>query len=77
MIALEHLFDRHDGVLLPSFGSDEETARHFAELARKGHYGLLVPARTHEVCEKLVDTLKDLGLSCAVHYRRFVIEDLV
>ena len=75
VIALARRFDRHDGVMLPSFGN-EETTRHFAELARQGHHGLLVPARTHEVCECLLDALKDIGLPCAVHYRRFLVEDL-
>lgn len=77
VLEVAHTFDRHDGVLLPSVGTDEETVRHFAELARQGQHGLLVPARTHEVCEQVVESLRDLGLSCAVHYRRFVIEDLV
>lgn len=72
---LAHLFDGHD-VMLPSVGTEEYTARHFAELAREGHHALLVPARGPQACQRVMGALKDAGLSCAVHYRHFVIEDL-
>ncbi|TFZ08905.1 RNA-binding protein [Ramlibacter humi] len=72
---LAHLFDGHD-VMLPSVGTEEYTARHFAELARQGHHALLVPAKGPQACQRVMDALKDAELSCAVHYRHFVIEDL-
>lgn len=71
-----HLFDGHD-LALPSVGTDEDTARHFAELARRGHHALLVPVRNAQACKRVMEVLRDAGVSCAVHYRHFVIEDLV
>jgi hypothetical protein len=71
-----HIFDGRD-VVMPSVGTEESTARHFGELAREGHYALLVPVRNLQACERVMATLKDAGISCAVRYRHFVIEDLV
>lgn len=70
-----HLFDGHD-LALPSVGTEEDTARHFAELARQGHHALLVPVRNAQACERVMDVLRQAGVSCAVHYRHLVIEDL-
>jgi hypothetical protein len=58
-------------------GTEERTARHFGELAREGHHALLVPTRDVHHCEKIMAALKEAGVSCAVRYRHFVIEDLV
>jgi hypothetical protein len=71
-----HLFDGHD-LMLPSVGTEEDTARHFAELARDGHHALLVPGRNAQAVERVMDALHGADVSCAVHYRHFVIEDLV
>ena len=71
-----HLFDHHD-LALPTVGTEERTARHFGELAREGHHALLVPVRNAKVCERAIAALNDAGMSCAVHYRHFVIEDIV
>jgi hypothetical protein len=71
-----HLFDGHD-LLLPSVGTEEDTARHFAELALRGHHALLVPARNAQAVQRVMEALGDVGISCAVYYRRLVIEDLV
>ena len=71
-----HLFAGHD-LLLPSVGTEEDTCRHFAELALRGHHALLVPARNAQVVERIMEALRDVDVSCAVRYRHFVIEDLV
>jgi len=76
VLGIVHLFDNRD-FWLPSVGTEERTARHFGDLARAGHYGLLVPVRDVHHCEKVMAALKDAGVSCAVRYRRLVIEDLV
>jgi hypothetical protein len=75
VLDVAHLFDGRD-VALPSVGTEEHTARHFAELAHQGHYALLVPARNGQACSRITKALQGLGVSCAVHYRHFVIEDL-
>ena len=71
-----HLFDHRD-IALPSVGTEEETVRHFAELAQKGHHALLIPVRSAHDCERVMEDLRDAGVSYAVRYRRLVIEDLV
>jgi hypothetical protein len=76
VLDVAHVFDGHD-VMLPSVGTEEDTARHFAELAREGHHALLVPVRNGQVCQRVMEALRDAEVSCAVHYRHFVIEDLV
>jgi hypothetical protein len=76
VLSIVHMFDHRD-LWLPSVGTEERTARHFGDLAREGHHALLVPLRDVHHCEKVMAALKDAGVSCAVRYRRLVIEDLV
>ena len=75
VLELARTFDGYD-VALPSMGTDGETTRHFAELARAGHHALLVPARNQDACRRVTEALHDAGVTYAVHYRNFVIEDL-
>ena len=75
VLDVAHHFEGRD-LLLPSVGTEGDTARHFAELARQGHHALLVPARNGAACSKVMDALKDAGVSNAVHYGHLVIEDL-
>jgi hypothetical protein len=70
-----HMFDGRD-VVLPTVGAEERTVRHFGDLARAGHHALLVPVRDLKHCEKVMAVLRRAGVSCAVRYRRFVIEEL-
>lgn len=76
VMELVHMFDRHD-LKLPTVGYEESTARHFGELAGEGHHALLFPCRTARICESVMASLREAGVSCAVRYRHFVIEDLV
>lgn len=71
-----HMFDLHD-MKLPTVGYEENTCRHFGELAREGHHALLVPVRNAKACDRVMADLREAGMSCAVRYRHFVIEDLV
>jgi hypothetical protein len=75
VLSIAHTFDRYD-VVLPSVGTDEETTRHFEQLARAGHHALLIPARNAQACQRITQALHGAGASYAVHYRNFVIEDL-
>lgn len=61
---------------LPSAGSEAATVRRFVELAREGHYGLLVHAPSEEDSEKVMDIVRQGPFSIAEKYRRLVIEDL-
>jgi hypothetical protein len=71
-----HLFDHRD-LWWPAVGTEERTARHIGELAKQGHHALLVPVRNVQECERVMAALKDADVTCAVRYRRFVIEDIV
>jgi len=69
--------DEYDDVLLPSVGTEVETARHFRGLARAGHHALIVHAASGLGSEHVLDLLKDTPISYGQRYRYLVIEDLV
>jgi hypothetical protein len=62
---------------LPSPGTEAATARHYEELAREGHHGVLIPAPKTSDVEKVMQALHGANISFAQRYRHFVIEDLV
>jgi hypothetical protein len=62
---------------LPSPGTEAATARHYEELARDGHHGLLVPAPSAKDTDRVMEALQGMRISYAQKYRHFVIEDLV
>jgi len=64
-------------LLLPSVGTESDTALHFRQLAREGHYALIVHASAKLTSEHVVDLLKDTHCSYGQRYRFLVIEDLV
>lgn len=65
-----------DDAILPSAGTEGDTVRKFAELAAQGHHGLLVHAPEHEQSERVLELLKDAGISYGQKYRKLVIEDI-
>lgn len=66
-----------DDAILPSAGTEGDTVRRFAELARAGHYGLMVHAPSAEASDRVMALLKDAPISYGQKYRHLVIEDLV
>lgn len=62
---------------LPSPGTELETVRRFAELARQGHHALLIHAPSQDETEHIMQALKDHPVSYGQKYRHLVIEDLV
>jgi hypothetical protein len=62
---------------LPSAGTEADTVRHFAELASKGHYALMIHAPTAEETDHIMKVLKGFPVSYGQKYRHLVIEDLV
>lgn len=62
---------------LPSPGTEAETVRHFAQLARQGHHGLLIHAPSHDETEHIMQVLQGHRVSFGQKYRHLVIEDLV
>lgn len=69
--------DEEDDLLLPSVGTEAETARHFRELAHQGHHALVVHAGARITSDHVVDLLKEAHPSFGQRYRFLVIEDLV
>jgi hypothetical protein len=66
-----------DGGLLPSAGTEGDTVRRIADLAAKGHYGLMVHAPHQEESDRVVALLKDHPISYGQKYRKLIIEDIV
>jgi len=61
---------------LPSAGTEAETARRFSQLARQGHYALIVHAPSARQSDHVMEVLKEAPISYGQKYRRLVIEDL-
>lgn len=68
--------DEDDDVVLPSVGTEYDTAHHFLELAKSGHYALLVHAKSGLSTEHVRELLKDTPLTYGQRYRFLVIEDV-
>lgn len=64
-------------LLLPSVGTESDTAMHFRDLAHEGHYALIVHASAKLTSDHVVELLKDTHCSYGQRYRFLVIEDLV
>jgi hypothetical protein len=69
--------DEDDATLLPSIGTESDTARHFRELAHEGHHALIVHATAKVSSSHVLDLLHDSHISYGQRYRFLVIEDLV
>jgi hypothetical protein len=61
---------------LPSAGTEADTVRRYSQYAAQGHHALLIPTPDSENDERLMQVLKDHGVSHAQKYRMLVIEDL-
>jgi len=66
-----------DDAIAPSVGSEGDTARRFAELARQGQFALMVYAPHSEDSDRATELLKDAPISYGQKYRKLVIEDVV
>jgi hypothetical protein len=69
--------DDEDDMLLPSIGTESDTAIHFRELAHAGHHALIVHASAKLTSSHVLDLLHDSHISYGQRYRFLVIEDLV
>ena len=74
---LNDAIDEYDDVLLPSVGTEIETARRFRHLAHQGHHALIVHASASMQSDHVLDVLHELPISYGQRYRFLVIEDLV
>jgi hypothetical protein len=69
--------DEYEDVLLPSVGTEVETARRFRHLAHQGHHALIVHAKSGLGSEHVLDVLRGTPISYGQRYRYLVIEDMV
>lgn len=69
--------DEDDDVLLPSVGTEADTARRFRQLAHQGHHALIVHAAASLASDHVLDVLRGTPISYGQRYRYLVIEDLV
>jgi hypothetical protein len=69
--------DEDDDMVLPSVGTESDTAKHFRELAHQGHHALIVHASARLSSDHVLEVLKDTHISYGQRYRFLVIEDLV
>jgi len=69
--------DEDDDDVLPSVGTEADTARRFRILAHEGHHALIVHANAGMQSGHVLEILKDLPISYGQRYRHLVIEDLV
>lgn len=62
---------------LPSVGAEGDMVRRIADLAGKGHHGMLISMADKETPESVVEAIAPQGAVCAFYYRTFIIEDLI
>ncbi len=62
---------------LPSVGADGDMVRRIADLAGCGHHGLLIKVEGKDSAEGIIDAITPAGAVAALHYRTFIIEDLI
>jgi len=68
--------DVHD-LLLPSVGTEMETARRFRHLAHQGHHALIVHASAAMSSDHVLELLHEIPISYGQRYRFLVIEDMI
>ena len=69
--------DEDEEVLLPSVGTESDTAAHFRRLAHEGHHAVIVHAKARLTTDHVLEVLKELHISYGQRYRYLVIEDVV
>lgn len=62
---------------MPSVGAEGDMVRRIADLAGKGHHGLLISMGSKDAPERLVEAIAPHGAVTAFYYRTFIIEDLI
>lgn len=66
-----------DDDILPSAGTEGDTVRKIADLAARGHHGLMVHAPHQADSDRAMAALQGVPISYGQRYRTLVIEDLV
>jgi len=63
-------------LLLPSVGTEGNTAHKYVALAQEGHHALMIPVDSEEATERVMRVVRTLRFSYAQRYHLLVIEDL-
>jgi hypothetical protein len=66
-----------DDHIVPSAGTEGDTARKIADYAARGHHGLMVHVPHQEDADRVTGLLKDAPIAYGQRYRKLVIEDIV
>lgn len=66
-----------DNAIMPSAGSEGDTARKIVDLAAKGGHGLMVHTPDQADADRVMALLKGVPIAYGQRYRKLVIEDLV
>ena len=66
-----------DDKIVPSAGTEGDTARKIADFAAQGHHGLMVHVPHQADADRATELLKDAPISYGQRYRKLVIEDIV
>ena len=66
-----------DDKIVPSAGTEGDTARRIAEFAAQGHHGLMVHVPHQADADRVTELLRDAPISYGQRYRKLVIEDIV
>jgi hypothetical protein len=74
---IQDFCNERSDLLLPSIGTESDTALHLRQLAHAGHHALIIHANAKLTSQHVVDLLKDTHCSYGQRYRFLVIEDLV
>lgn len=68
--------DGESDVALPSVGTEAATVRKYIDLAREGHWALMVKAPDDDDTKRLMDIVRPLPFSYGQKYHMLAIEDL-
>ena len=68
--------DGESDVALPSVGTEAATVRKYIDLAREGHWGVMVKAPNDDDTKRLMDIVRPLPFSYGQKYHMLAIEDL-
>ena len=68
--------DGHSDVQLPRVGTEGATVHKFGDLAREGHYGLMIPVHSGEDTERMMAVVRTVPFSYAQKYHFLAMEDL-
>lgn len=68
--------DGESDVALPSVGTEAATVRKYVDLAREGHWALMVKVPSDDHTQRLMDIVRPLPFSYGQKYHMLAIEDL-